>query len=643
MVRRSRRARIAVRIETLEPRTMLSASGTGTFVGPLPSAPTTVLVRFAANTPVMQVRADLASVHGFVVQAFPNGPSVVELAAGVDLATALRKLSAEPQVVYADANAEIHAASLYPNDPLFNEQWGLNNPNSVDIDAPEAWSITTGNSATIVAVLDTGIDITNPEFAGRIWTNPNQFGDSGTPGDLHGWNYVSNTPNILDNNGHGTHVAGILAANGNNGVAVAGVDWHAQILPVKVLDQFGNGSTSSAVSGIYFAVNHGARVINASWGGGAYSQAMIDAINYANSHGVVFVTAAGNDGTDNDNIPSYPASYRLPNEIAVAAIDQNGNLASFSNFGAQTVDLAAPGVNIVSTIPGSTAVYSGTSMATPYVAGVVSLLVGLHPQYSAAQLVHQVLANTKPLPSLSGMTVTGGMVDAYAALTGRSVSASGSAIVPNGSTDAAVQAALATFGQQSNSGFVNLLYHVFLERAPDPGGFSGFMGQLQQGVSRVNVALEIQSSAEARAVEVARWYRDGFGDTLPLSQLESDPSVIGWSNLLATNSPNTVLAGLLSTDYYYQALGGNNTAYVTGLYQALLGRTLDAGGLSNFLGELQQGASRFSVVQQLESSAEAKQTKVARWFQDEYGWTQSLGALKANATVDGWAALLGNS
>jgi subtilisin family serine protease len=171
------------------------------------------------------------------------------------------------------------------------------------------------------------------------------------------------------------------------------------------------------VAAINFAVQHGARVINASWGGGEYSQAVADAINYAGSHGVVFVTAAGNGGTNNDSTPFYPASYRLPNEIDVAAVDAAGNLPGFSNFGARTVDLAAPGMNILSTILGGSYAYmSGTSMATPYVSGVVSLVAGLHPTWNAQQIVHQVVSTTKPLAGLAGKTVTGGIVDAARAV-----------------------------------------------------------------------------------------------------------------------------------------------------------------------------------------------------------------------------------
>jgi subtilisin family serine protease len=420
MPRQARRAkRLAFRLEVLEPRALLS----GTPYGPQPSvveavaSPSSELfVRFAATAPAALTQAELDAVGAQLIRSFPDGPDLVALAPGADRSAALVTLKAESDVLYAEADGTIQAAAVYPNDPYFPLQWGLNNTSDVDIDAPQAWSVTTGNPATIVAVLDTGIDLTNSDLAGKVWVNPNASGSDGYPGDVLGWNFVSNTSNVQDNNGHGSNVAGILAGACNNGIGITGVNWNARLMDVKVLDAAGNGTTVAAVSGIYYAVQHGARVINASWGGSEYSQAMVDAINYANANNVVFVTAAGNNSANNDVVPTYPASYRLPNELVVAAVDQYGNLASYSNYGPTTVDLAAPGSNIWSTVVGGYAYYTGTSMATPYVSGVVSLVEGLHPNLTAAELVYLVRATTKPLPSLVGKTISGGMVDAAQAL-----------------------------------------------------------------------------------------------------------------------------------------------------------------------------------------------------------------------------------
>jgi subtilisin family serine protease len=346
----------------------------------------------------------------------------VETALGVDPALALRQFQQSPLIVYAEPDSTIRLADtasgypggapVYPNNASFGQQWGLNSPSDMDIDAPEAWSVTTGSPATTVAVLDTGVDVSNPAFAGRLWVNA----AASTPrAAVYGWNFLNNNGNVQDNNGHGTHVTGILAASGNSGAGVVGVNWHAQIMPLKILAADGSGTLDAAVAAVYFAADHGARVINASWGGAMPDQALDDAIGYADRKGVVFVTAAGNSGTNNDLVPTFPASYHTPNMLVVAAVDASGALASFSNYGVQSVDLAAPGVNILSTYPralGGYAWLSGTSMATPFVSGVVSLVAGLHPTWTAEQLAQRVLETTKPLPSLSGMTRSGGMVDA---------------------------------------------------------------------------------------------------------------------------------------------------------------------------------------------------------------------------------------
>jgi subtilisin family serine protease len=388
-----------------------STAGPG---GPDPGA--TLLVGFVPNTPTAAIQADFGAAGVHLVESFADGTSWVAPDPGVALATAQRQLARAPGVAFAEPNATVQTQGLTPNDPDFKREWGLKNTPSSGIDAPQAWTLTTGTSSTIVAVLDTGIDLSNPEFAGRIWTNPDSSGSDGYPGDVHGWNFVANDADVQDDNGHGTNVSGILGAAGNNGIGVAGVDWNAEIMPLKVLDDDGGGTDADVVSAIDFAVQHGARVINASWGGGPYSQAVADAISYAGSQGVVFVTAAGNNGTNNDAAPFYPASYNLPNEIAVAAVNQAGGLAGFSNYGAKSVALAAPGVNILNTVLGGYAYMSGTSMATPFVSGVVALVAGLHPSDTAAELVQQVESTAKPLAGLAGKTATGGIVDAARAV-----------------------------------------------------------------------------------------------------------------------------------------------------------------------------------------------------------------------------------
>jgi subtilisin family serine protease len=249
--------------------------------------------------------------------------------------------------------------------------------------------------------------------------NNTKDGDTAHPNDLFGWNFVNNTNNPLDDNGHGTNVSGILGAVGNNGMGVAGVDWNVQIMPIKFLGSDGQGAISAFIQGLNYAVQHGAKISNNSWEGAPYSQALYDAINNARAHGQIFVAAAGNESANDDATADYPASFSqsLNNVVAVAATDSSDHLASFSNWGPHSVDLAAPGVNILSTLPnGQYGAMSGTSMATPEVTGALALVWGLHPNWSYTQVINQVLNSVDKLPSLQGKVASGGRLDVAAAV-----------------------------------------------------------------------------------------------------------------------------------------------------------------------------------------------------------------------------------
>lgn len=278
-------------------------------------------------------------------------------------------------------------------------------------------------------------DLNNPVNKGLVW---NSDGDSlidagdllrpvsqggweepGKTNDLIGWNYVSNNNNPMDQNGHGTNVAGILGAVGNNGIGVAGVDWNVQIMPVQFMGADGYGSISSFIQALNYAVQHGAKITNNSWEGAPNSQALYDAFQNAQQHGVICVAAAGNEATNDDTTLDYPASFstRLNNVVTVAATTNTDQLASFSNYGVNSVDLAAPGVNILSTLPnGKYGAMSGTSMATPEVAGALALVWGLHPSWNYTQVINQVLNTTDKLSSLQGKVKTGGRLDLAAAV-----------------------------------------------------------------------------------------------------------------------------------------------------------------------------------------------------------------------------------
>jgi len=259
-----------------------------------------------------------------------------------------------PGVLSVEPNYIVTANDL-PNDPEFDQLWGLNNTGQTggtpdaDIDAPEAWEIQTGESV-LVGVIDTGVDYNHPDLINNIWTNPGEIpGDgidndgNGYIDDVHGYDFVNDDGDPWDDNSHGTHVAGTIAAQGDNNIGVSGVSWSAQIMPLKFLDSSGYGTTFDAIQAVEYATMMGVQLTNNSWGGGGYSQGLYDAIAAAGEAGQLFVAAAGNSyGNNNDINPHYPSSYDLDNIISVAATDHNDQLASFSNYGAESVDIGLP-------------------------------------------------------------------------------------------------------------------------------------------------------------------------------------------------------------------------------------------------------------------------------------------------------------
>ena len=346
---------------------------------------------------------------------------------GVEEARA--RLAGDPRVLYVEPNWEYHADRT-PNDPRFGELWGLSNTGlagglvGADIRALRAWDLFTGDPDLRIGVIDTGVDYNHPDLAANIWTNPgeipgNQVDDDGNGyiDDIHGWDAAYDDADPIDDHGHGTHVAGTIAAVGNNEVGVTGVCWRAKIVAIKFLDSNGNGSTAVALDALQYAIATGVKVTNNSWGGGGYSQALLDAINEAGRQGQLFVAAAGNSASDLDRAPHYPATYSSPYLISVAASDNRDHLASFSNYGGQTVDLAAPGNAVVSLAPGGGyRALSGTSMAAPHVTGVVALAMGQFPLASNLVVRQQILATADRLPSLLGRVRTGARLNAFLTL-----------------------------------------------------------------------------------------------------------------------------------------------------------------------------------------------------------------------------------
>ena len=402
-------------------------------VGQAPAAPGAaegILVRFKAGVTDAEKARVLGAAGCTEARRFRlvGGLALARPRQGMSAAAAMARLRASGAVAYAEPNYIVTAAAI-PNDPRFPELYGLDNTGQTggtpdaDIDAPEAWDIQTGTDV-VVAVIDTGLDYNHEDIAGNVWTNPGEIPNNGIDDDnngyvddVMGWDFVNGDNDPFDDNDHGTHVSGTIAAVGNNAVGVTGVNWSARIMPLKFLSARGSGTTADAISALEYAVMMGARISNNSWGGGAFSQALYDAILAAQNAGHLFVAAAGNDGVDTDVTPSYPASYDLDNIVSVAATDDNDALASFSNFGAVTVDLGAPGVSILSTTPANTySSFSGTSMATPHVAGTAALLLAEDPGLDLVSLKAAIMEGVDPVPALAGITVTGGRLNAAGAL-----------------------------------------------------------------------------------------------------------------------------------------------------------------------------------------------------------------------------------
>lgn len=279
-----------------------------------------------------------------------QGVHRVKLPDGMTVHTALDLFRQDPQVEFAEPNYYRHIRAT-PNDTNYSSLWGL-----PKINAPGGWDVSTDCSSAVVAVIDTGVDYTHPDLAANIWTNTDEIATNGIDDDANGkiddtrgWDFVYDDNNPMDGNGHGTHVAGIIGAAGNNARGVTGVCWNAKIMILRTFDASGTATVADTIEAMDYARQNGAKVINASYSAPQFSQAEYDAIALLNSAGILFIAAAGNETTDNDQTPSYPANYDLPNIIAVAATDSSDRLASYSNFGRSTVDVAAPGSSVYST------------------------------------------------------------------------------------------------------------------------------------------------------------------------------------------------------------------------------------------------------------------------------------------------------
>ncbi len=402
--------------------------------------PGELLVRYRPSASTSTRHLARLQAHSALLRSYSSVPGLelMRVKPGTPLGEALEALRRNPDVLYAEPNYRVRAVGTVPNDTAFAEglQWALHNTGQnggsqdADIDAPEAWEVTTGSSSVVVAVIDTGVDYFHPDLQPNLIRLESNCGDgidndgNGHVDDCYGYDAITKTSNPADENGHGTFVSGIIGARANNGVGIAGVNWNVGLLACKFLDAQGEGWDADAVGCLDYIKdlkdNYGINIVatNNSWGGAAYSQALFDAIEAQQQSGILFIVAAGNSGADTATTSSYPANFRLLNIIAVAATDRTDALARYSSYGNTSVHVGAPGSQIYSTLPGNSyGLGSGTSAAAPFVTGVAALLKAQDPNRDWVAIRNSILAGGDDLTSLAQFTITGKRLNAYGALT----------------------------------------------------------------------------------------------------------------------------------------------------------------------------------------------------------------------------------
>jgi len=392
----------------------------------LPHKAGELIIKFKDNAPQSQKDAILADLGASQIKHFKRIKSDQKRIQGLTVGNAIGRYKNHPAIDFIEPNYILQAVDV-PTDPRFNELWGMLNTGQTggtagaDIDATIAWDVFTGSHDVIVGVIDTGVDYLHPDLAANIWTNPGEIPDNGIDDDgngyiddVHGWDFINNDNDPMDDNGHGTHCSGTIGGIANNGIGVVGVSPNVSIMALKFLSAGGSGSSADAIDCLEYATMMGANLTSNSWGGGGSSEAMRLAIEDAGSHNSLFVAAAGNSSSNNDLSPHYPSSYDLDNVVAVASTDHNDELSGFSSYGATSVDIAAPGSSILSTLPGNSyGVLSGTSMATPHVSGALALIYGRFPAINALDAKALLLNFADPLTELDGVVLSGARLNAF--------------------------------------------------------------------------------------------------------------------------------------------------------------------------------------------------------------------------------------
>jgi subtilisin family serine protease len=433
---------VGISIRCLAAALLLAVSVPVTAQDDHPFVPGRIIVKFKdGGDPPSSLPARVSTA---VEHRFRSGARLVRIR-GLGVEEALEYYRSDPRVEYAEPDYLITLDQIgqnLPDDPRLDELYAMDNhgqtggTSDADIDAAEAWTIRT-DSDVLMGVIDTGIDWHHEDLAANVFVNPGEIPGNGIDDDqngyiddVRGWDFVNHDNDPMDDHYHGTHVSGTIAAIGNNGIGVAGVCWRARLLPLKILNSGGNGSMSAAVEAIEYATAMGVRVTNNSWGSPSYSRALDDALAEHAGTNALFIAAAGNYGRSNELFAHYPASYPYDNIIAVASTNDRDTLSVFSNYGAVSVDLGAPGEEIISLVPGNSyGPLSGTSMASPHVTGAVGLILSEAPLMTPAQVKEQLLKTVDPLPALQGQVVSQGRLNVYRSLAGLD------AIPPGGISD----------------------------------------------------------------------------------------------------------------------------------------------------------------------------------------------------------------
>jgi subtilisin family serine protease len=409
----------------------------GSLLSPVKPAPSSrLLIKYKEPAPLATralVKAAVEEMYGLEPIARFDFIDTYLYKAHWDPRETMRALLQDPHVEYVEFDRMVHKDDRFPNDPRFNILWGLHNTGQngglpdADIDAPEAWSKSTGRRGVVVAILDSGVDYNHQDLRPNMWVNPGEIAGNGLDDDGNGYvddvfgiNAIEGSGDPMDDDGHGTHVAGIVGAAGNNSIGLAGVCWNCSLMAIKFLDEEGDGYLSDELEGIEYAINHGADILNGSFGTYDSSRVEENAIRAAQNAGLLFVFSSGNDGRNDDQNHHYPSSYDVENIIAVSASTRRDELASWSNYGLNSVDVAAPGASILSTVPGNAyATYSGTSMASPHVAGAAALIKSHDSSLTWRQIKSRLLSSCDTRPSFSGKVVAGGRINVNNALVGQ--------------------------------------------------------------------------------------------------------------------------------------------------------------------------------------------------------------------------------